>query len=417
MSLPFYKCRGQDISTNRMLDIVIASLWVALISPIVLMNVTVAWLENAAPFKRLHQKDVLGRHIVLHRFSRGLLKKHAIAFDVLIGKISMCGIPLGLQPQLKNLSSAVYLHSVKPGLISLYQVHRYSGFSDSSLPQLIEKQLHMNVFATFGLIIQYCFCRLVFKASHETAATSISLFGFQLFNGEMNEAVDLIVNDQREPHRAKTFCFVNAHSVNQSARNQALRNAINSCDAIFADGSGMRVAAQKLGKTLIDNINGTDMLPILCERAERLNKRIFLLGAKPGVAEKTAQNLQRKYPSLAISGVQNGYFKPEDTEALIERINAQETDILLVAFGSPLQENWISKYATKLQCESAIAVGGLFDFYSGNIPRAPLALRQLGLEWIWRLIQEPKTKFSRYVIGTPEFLIRTFFTKQASKGV
>jgi exopolysaccharide biosynthesis WecB/TagA/CpsF family protein len=87
-----------------------------------------------------------------------------------------------------------------------------------------------------------------------------------------------------------------------------------------------------------------------------------------------------------------------------------------VAMGSPVQEEWLKKHAPQLQCNTALAVGGLFDFYSGNIPRAPLWMRELGMEWVWRLLQEPKTKFKRYIIGNPRFLIQTFILNHTKRG-
>ena len=101
---------------------------------------------------------------------------------------------------------------------------------------------------------------------------------------------------------------------------------------------------------------------------------------------------------------------------MVEEINASGADIVLGGFGSPHQEFWCERFASALHCQSILAVGGLVDFYSGTIARAPLLLREVGMEWIWRLLQEPKTKFKRYVIGPPEYFIRTFILRNASSG-
>lgn len=116
---------------------------------------------------------------------------------------------------------------------------------------------------------------------------------------------------------------------------------------------------------------------------------------------------------MRIAGSHHGYFKAEDNAQIIAQINQSGADICLVAMGSPVQEQWLLDHANQLQCATALAVGGLFDFYSGKIPRAPRWLRELGFEWVWRLIQEPGTKFKRYVIGNPVFLFRTFVMNQA----
>ena len=177
-------------------------------------------------------------------------------------------------------------------------------------------------------------------------------------------------------------------------------------DFVFADGSGVRFAANYKGVSLRDNVNGTDLLPYLCRNSVQNRQRIFLLGSSPEVVERTANNLTEMFPGLDVSGTQHGFFNKHDCAALIEKINRVNTDILLVALGSPIQEIWLQKNKSMLNVRTAIAVGGLFDFYSGRIPRAPLWMRKHGIEWIWRLMQEPVKKFKRYVIGNPLFLIR-----------
>jgi N-acetylglucosaminyldiphosphoundecaprenol N-acetyl-beta-D-mannosaminyltransferase len=134
---------------------------------------------------------------------------------------------------------------------------------------------------------------------------------------------------------------------------------------------------------------------------------MFLLGAKPGVAEKMKKNLEQKYNEIIISGVQDGYFdRQTGNDEVIEKINNSGAKILLVAFGAPNQEKWIYTNLQKLDVHAAIGVGGLFDFYSGNMPRAPKWMRELGIEWVFRLIKEPGRMWRRYIIGNPLFLQR-----------
>ena len=139
------------------------------------------------------------------------------------------------------------------------------------------------------------------------------------------------------------------------------------------------------------------------------------MGAKPGIAKKAAEKLIKEHKGLNIVGTEHGYTHLNN-ESLIKQINDSGCDLLLVAMGSPIQEKWLIDNKCKLKCKTALAVGGLFDFYSGSISRSPLWLRELGMEWIWRLIQEPRIKFTRYVIGTPLFLYRTFFLNLVRKG-
>ncbi len=232
-----------------------------------------------------------------------------------------------------------------------------------------------------------------------------SIFGMKIDNVSMQDAVESVVTP-RADRVTKTVCFVNANSINLARDNEGLTHAVNDADCVFADGSGVRLAARRAGITLQDNVNGTDMLPLLCEKAAAESLSIFFLGAAPGVAEQAASNLTERFKGLRVAGTQHGYFSNAENPNIIKAINASGADILLVAFGSPNQEAWLQNNRQHLKVKSALAVGGLFDFYSGRIPRAPLWMRRTGIEWIWRLMQEPKAKFKRYVIGNPLFIYR-----------
>lgn len=243
-----------------------------------------------------------------------------------------------------------------------------------------------------------------------------TLFGLTIHNHSMQAAVDWVLTPVSNGERCKTGYFINVNSVNLTTKHPTLKHALNRGDRCFADGSGIRIAAKYSGVRIRENVNGTDMLPHLCIAAQASKKSIYMLGAKPGVAAKAAQKLLKQYPQLNIAGTQDGYFDAQETEDVIARINQSGADVLLVAMGSPMQEAWIDAHAKRLKCSTALAVGGLFDFYSGNIPRAPMWMRKLGMEWVWRLMQEPKTKFNRYVIGNPHFLVQTFIFNRAKRG-
>jgi N-acetylglucosaminyldiphosphoundecaprenol N-acetyl-beta-D-mannosaminyltransferase len=113
-----------------------------------------------------------------------------------------------------------------------------------------------------------------------------------------------------------------------------------------------------------------------------------------------------RYPQLKIAGARDGYFSPEEEEGVVDAINGSGARILLVAFGAPRQELWLARWRDRLLAPVSMGVGGLFDFYSGRIPRAPLWMREMGLEWVYRLMQEPGRMWRRYVIGNPLFLYR-----------
>ena len=139
---------------------------------------------------------------------------------------------------------------------------------------------------------------------------------------------------------------------------------------------------------------------------------IYLLGGEDGVAATTAKNMQQRYPNLQIAGSHSGYFDmhqdSDDNQQVITSINHSQANILLVAMGAPLQEKWLEDNKSQLHCQVGIGVGGLFDFYANRIKRAPSWLRQMGMEWSYRLLQEPQRMWQRYIVGNPLFIFRVW---------
>jgi len=234
----------------------------------------------------------------------------------------------------------------------------------------------------------------------------INLFDLKVLN--LTKADTLAEIDQIITQQAKAkFFFVNADCFNKLYSDDDYKRVLQSTPYILGDGSGVRYASKIVKNPIVDNVNGTDLLPLLCEYSQQKNRRIYLLGARPGVAEKMAANLLEKYPNLQIAGVHHGYFQREEQSAeIIAEINVSQPDILLVAFGAPFQETWIDRHFAEIECPIQMGVGGLFDFYSGSIPRAPIWMRKLGIEWVYRLLQEPGRMWRRYIIGNPLFIIR-----------
>ena len=147
------------------------------------------------------------------------------------------------------------------------------------------------------------------------------------------------------------------------------------------------------------------MLPQLCELSEQNSYKIFLFGAKAGVAMKMRRELEKQYKNLKIVGTHHGYLEDEKEEReAISYVNSLNPDIVLVAMGAPFQELFIDKYKDEFKASVIMGVGGLFDFYSTNIKRAPMYLRETGFEWVYRMIQEPKRMWKRYLIGNIKFI-------------
>ncbi len=236
------------------------------------------------------------------------------------------------------------------------------------------------------------------------ARQNITLFGQSLLNQTKAQAVDSLMNNLGQVQRR--VAFLNADCVNRLFEDVEYRLALDNFEFKYADGVGMRIAAHFQDEEFIDNVNGTDLFPLLIQRMAQEESRVFLLGGKPGVAQNVADRLERQNPALSVVGAQHGYFNSDQAQSIIDQINKSQANILFVAFGAPMQEKWIAQYANQLNPKLIVGVGGLFDFYSGKVSRAPKWMRDRSLEWVWRLLVQPKDKARRYLVGNPLFLIR-----------
>jgi N-acetylglucosaminyldiphosphoundecaprenol N-acetyl-beta-D-mannosaminyltransferase len=233
----------------------------------------------------------------------------------------------------------------------------------------------------------------------------LNFFGIPVVNTTMNEAVDWVVTNAAGTGK-KLMAFVNPDCLNIAWKNMDYRNILTQADRVLPDGIGVHLGCRMLGQALQANVNGTDMFPLLCEAAARERLPIYLLGARPGIAQAAADNMVKRFPELTVAGARDGYFRPEEEEAVVDAINDSGARILLTAFGAPRQELWLGRWRDRLVPPVTMGVGGLFDFYSGRIARAPVWMREMGLEWVFRLMQEPGRMWRRYVIGNPLFLFR-----------
>ncbi len=231
------------------------------------------------------------------------------------------------------------------------------------------------------------------------------ILGVDIDNVTMADALRMIFAKIEAGTKA-SFAFVNADCLNVAHRNLAYEYALARQDAVFADGSGVALAARMQGRRFAENVNGTDMFPLLCDEAAQRGLSLYLLGGREGIAAQAAKTMQDAYPGLKIAGTRSGYFMPEEEPEVIQQIADSRADILLVAFGVPLQEFWIDRNRDRLTPPVCIGVGGLFDYYSGRIARAPLAWRKYGVEWAWRLYKEPSRLWRRYILGNPLLVAR-----------
>jgi len=233
------------------------------------------------------------------------------------------------------------------------------------------------------------------------------LFSVNIRNCKMQQAIDSIIQHAKQ-RKAANFAFVNADCLNKVWSQSWYQVVLAKMQEVYADGIGVKLAAKMSGVEIADNVNGTDLFPMLCQQAAEQGLKLFFFGASAEVVETCAKKMEDRFPELDIVGIQHGYFEEKYSASIIKRINSSHADIVVIAFGAPLQEFWMNHYRDKIQTAVCIGVGGCFDFYSGRISRAPLWLRKLSLEWLWRLIQEPQRMWQRYIIGNPLFLYRAW---------
>ena len=231
----------------------------------------------------------------------------------------------------------------------------------------------------------------------------------------------------------------NAEALTLTQKDNKFKDIVNKADLVTADGIGPIWAARFLNykiskiflrflevpflallsllaiifypphlkKILPERVSGSDLFWEIVHRAYEMDKSVFLLGGKKGVALKVKEKLEQKFKGIKIAGAYAGY--PEE-RGLVERINQTNPDILFVAWGQPKQEKWIAKNLTKLNAKVFIGIGGTFDFVVGKVKRAPKIFQKLGIEWLWRLFQEPK-RIGRVFVAVPKFIFKTIAYK------
>ncbi len=224
------------------------------------------------------------------------------------------------------------------------------------------------------------------------------------------EVIDL-VRSSVKTRQPLDIAICNAHTV-LSALDDPSYSGILERMTLFNDGVGLNLASRYLhGEKFPENLNGTDLVPRILGNID-VPLRIFLLGAQEMQVQRAKEHIGKTFPSHSVVGVRNGYFDMNDCGGICEEINRAEPDLVLVAMGNPRQETFIVQNRHRLTVPVAIGVGALFDFMSGSVVRAPGLVQAVGLEWLFRLLQEPRRLFRRYVIGIPRFFLALWKLKR-----
>lgn len=240
----------------------------------------------------------------------------------------------------------------------------------------------------------------------------IEILGVPISNITMDQAVEK-VSEFIKSNELHPIYTPNPEIVMLAKDNEAFLEVIKKADLVVPDGIGVVIASRlQKGEKLPERVAGYDLVQNTMKRAVKEGYKYYFLGSKPGVAEEAAKKMRETHPGIEIVGMRDGYFKEQDEPAIIEEINASGANILLVALGAPKQEMWIERNRHLLpNVRVAIGVGGSLDGMAGIVKRAPLAFQKLGLEWFYRLLQEP-SRFKRMLV-LPLFLKEVVFYKKS----
>ena len=338
-------------------------------------------------------------------------------WNVLRGDMGIVG-PRPLAPaEAESLAPAgtlVRRHAVRPGLLSLHWIRRRGNVAYASeMADDLEYAAAPGVRRRVGILLRAALVLAQGPAAAEAPAF-LRILGVRVHNLTMAGTVERILGwlDGDAPRQV---AFVNADCLNRCRADVEYRGVLNMAHLTLADGSGARLAGRILGQPIRENVNGTDLFPQLCGALEGTAHGVFLLGGRPGVAEGVRDWIRRHHPAVRVAGLRHGYFSAEEEAAVAAEVGASGASLLLVALGAPRQDLWIRRHLAATGTRVAIGVGGLFDFYSGRIPRAPMWMRELGLEWIYRFLQEPGRMWKRYWVGNFVFLTRVVAETVARK--
>lgn len=235
----------------------------------------------------------------------------------------------------------------------------------------------------------------------------LKFMNISIDNLSMEEAlseIDVLINNGKYNY----LVTPNVDHIVKLERDKEFQEVYSNADIVLTDGMPLVWVSKFYNTPIKEKVSGSDLFPNICEFAARKGYSMFLLGAGPGVADKAAENLIKKYAGLKVVGTYSPKFgfEKDDNEinSIIDIINNACPDILAVGLGAPKQEKFIYKYKEKLRVPISLAIGATIDFEAGEIKRAPKWMQNIGLEWFYRLIKEPKRMFKRYLVEDIKFI-------------
>ncbi len=248
------------------------------------------------------------------------------------------------------------------------------------------------------------------------ALTTASVLNVPIHRLTLEQALDKIdTTIQKRKHLH--IGVVNAAKMVNMRRDQLLREDVLSSDLILADGASVVWASRVLGDPLPERVAGIDLMYGMLERSNQHKYRVYCFGASEEISQEVEKQIEHNYPNAIVAGRRNGYFKPEEEAAIAEDIANAKPDILFVAITSPKKENFMAKWGKKMNVPIVHGVGGSFDVMAGKVQRAPEIWQRLGLEWFYRMKQEPGRLWKRYLTTNTIFcwmVIKALFSRKTT---
>jgi N-acetylglucosaminyldiphosphoundecaprenol N-acetyl-beta-D-mannosaminyltransferase len=231
----------------------------------------------------------------------------------------------------------------------------------------------------------------------------IHLLGAPLDAVTLDDAVK-VVDEAVASRRPTLNASLNAAKLVRMQTDSELRESVELCEIVTADGVPVVWAARALGHEVPGRVNGTDLMEVLFAHAAERGYSVFLFGSEPGIVSRARAEIERRHPAIRIAGTQHGFFDPSEEEAVVQRIAAARPDILFIALGTPQKELFQARHRDALGVPFTMGVGGSFEVLAGVRRRAPRWAQRAGLEWAFRMVQEPRRLAGRYLVGNAQFI-------------
>lgn len=240
----------------------------------------------------------------------------------------------------------------------------------------------------------------------------VKILGVKIHKVTMSEAFNVFLNLLNQ-NTCQTIFTPNTEIVMAAQEDKELKTILAQGDLVIPDGIGLIYASNIHNLGLEERVPGVELMDKMLKFCHTTKKTVFILGGKPGVADRAAENILSEYPNIKVKGTQDGYFSEDDELKVIDKINDVRPDVLFVALGAPKQEKWIYKHKKILNVKVAMGVGGGVDIWAGTAKRAPKVFIDMHLEWFYRLVMNP-SRFGR-MLSIPKFLIKVMIDKEFSK--